>query len=375
MGRRPFVLILLACSCAAPSQSVVVGERAPLPPLHYSNGDTFALEHRGGFAGVLDPARPRDVSDGTLTGLLCGAPVEYDARWYDQTLSFSGYGDIPWPGRPRLGGPTGLLLGVSEPAPGRRLISGQFGGHVYADRTSPVVELDVSADRLGGRVDKQQFSLAAKGDWLVGHVRDDGGADAPFVIYGRSVLATMPPADESLTLVALLACSDSRVQYDYDDVRGFALEKLELPKGSIPEQDANESGEADEAVVAEPPDESRRSIDPVIAATTVHALADYKGRAVVVYLRKSASAEMRAIAGALADILRRAGLNVEQGVWRARSCEPPKYDLSVIANRPATPLEMAVAVRLTLTKLAVYVCQSANAAADKLGVLVLPPHR
>jgi hypothetical protein len=378
MVRGRFVLVALLLSCAATSQTAMLSEGTPRLTLHYSNGETFELQHQNAFPRVFDPLRPRDISDGKLTGRLCGVTVEYDARWFAGTLTLSGYGDIQWQGHAQSGGPTNLTLGVSEPVAGRRKISGQFGGHIHSDSSSPIVDLDVSTDHLEGRVGGRQFFLAAKGDYFVGQARERDGGMQPFAIYGRSVLSTMPPADESLTLVALLACRGSVVEYDNDEVRGFALTKLERPKGAIPENDAIESVDGGiDAGGAElqPPIESKRTIDAASAEATIKALSEYKNQSAIVYLPKNPTEEMSAIAAALVGILRRAGLNVEEQRWRVQSCMPRKYDLAVIASQPATPLQMAVGLRLTLTKFPVYVCQSANADAEKLEVLVLPPHR
>jgi len=183
-------------------------------------------------------------------------------------------------------------------------------------------------------------------------------------------LSAMAPADEGFALLALIAC-DGLVDYGDDQIRGFALTRLPpRRKGAIAETD-------DDAADDEAPARTdvKRVIEPTDAATTVEALSEYRNEPAIIYLPKRATDEMHALADSLGDIFRRAGFTVEQRSWRTSSCRRPEYDLALIGNQPATPAELAVGLRLTLTKLHTFVCQSANAEPDKLGVLVLPPHR
>jgi hypothetical protein len=379
MNHARWLLLVLAAGCATTSQQTPPVHEVQRLTLQYSNGENFDLQHVNAAARVFDPLRPHDISDGVLSGQLCGTPMQYDARWSGGTLTIAGSGDIRWDGRDRPMAETTLILGISEPAPGRRRIAGAFGGHVLPEPSSPIVDLDVSADELQGRIGSAQFALVAKGDYLVGDARDGSARPGvPFAIYGRNVLPTMAPADEGLALVGMLTCNSSVVEYEKQEIRGFALVRLDR-KGTIPEIDTTApvaAADDDDDEVEPPPWAGiKRTIAPANAAETVNALREYKDRPVVVYLPRHPTDEMRGVAASLVDILTRTGMTVDQQSWTVHSCRPPAYDLSLIASHPPTPLEMAVGVRLTLTKLHVYVCQSANADADKIGVLVLPPHQ
>jgi hypothetical protein len=380
MGRSNVALLALVLGCAATARNARLDDRAERRvTLHYANGAGFELEHRDAFARIFDPTRPSQVTDGTLSGQVCGAGVQLDAQWFSGTLTLTGFGDIQWRRYPRNSGPATLTLGISEVAPGRRKISGQFGGHIYPDRSSPIVDLDVSAERLEGQVESRHFSLTAEGDSLVGRVRDPDGGDkpgTPFAIYGRNVLATMAPADEAYALLALLSCSGLVVTLDDKDIPGFALTKLPRPTpvAEADEVDVVDGGTEAEAE-PEPPADVRRTIDPANAAAAAKVLSEYNGRSATVYLPKNPTDEMKALADSVAEIFKRAGLTVEQQTWLAGSCKRHRYDLALIAGQPATPLQLAVAVRLTVTKLQVYACQSANGDPERIGVLVLPPHR
>ena len=217
MGRARLALLVLAVSCAETSRDTIPNDIMPRSVFHYTNGDTFELEHQKAMTRVFAPSRPSKIDDGTVAGRVCGADVFFDVQWFGDTVTFTGQGNIPWQSYPHDAGPMLFTLGISEVAPGRRMISGQFGKHVFSDSTSPIVDLDVSADHLEGSVDGRHDSLAARGDYLVGRMRQDDDVhqpvDAPFAIYGRDILSSIAPADEGLALTALLAC-DGLVEYD-----------------------------------------------------------------------------------------------------------------------------------------------------------------
>lgn len=371
------VAVMLGCATTSLQESPDLLATVPRQSFHYSNQGSFMLDHRDAFPRVLAASRPHDVSDGNLSGFFCGTGVELAARWSGSTLTLQGLGDIPWPNYPHSAGPMALTIGVHELAPGRIAIAGLFGGHVYTDSASPIVDLELGADGVHGRVGERRFSLTANGEYLVGQLHE-GVRNTPFAIYGRGVLATMPASDEVLAMLSLLACDDGEIFYGDAPTRGFALTQQEPPKGAIEEHDADAPTD-DEAAddVAPPPDTIGRvrTIDPNDARATAKLLAEYPNQAVRVYLPIRATEEMNAMAASLVSLFRQAGWHVEQKTWRAHSCRLPKYDLSLIAQQPATPRELAIGVRLTLTKLHVYACQSANAIPDTLGILVLPPHQ
>ncbi|HEY2748757.1 MAG TPA: hypothetical protein VGL86_29255 [Polyangia bacterium] len=382
MLRCRFALLGLALSCATTSHDALPNDRVERSTLHYTDGAAFDLQHQNAFPRMFGSLRPHEISDGSLTGHVCGVGVQLDARWLDETLTLSGFGDIQWQVSPHNEGPMSLTLGVHELAPGRREISGKFGGHVYPDAASPIVDLDVSADHLEGRVQDRRFSLTAHGDYLVGRVRQSDGAsqtDTPFAIYGRSVLSTMAPADEGFALVALLACSGLTIDFEDAEVPGFALAKPERPQPILevdkPGEEDVVDGGADAAADTGQVVAAARSIEPANVEATIKALRQYNGNATTVYLPKDPTEEMRALATSLVSIFRDAGFSVEQQEWKLNSCQRHKCDLAVIGGQPATPVQLDVGLRLMMTKLRVYVCQRASADADRFGVLVLPPHR
>jgi hypothetical protein len=396
---------LALIGCASSQDVIIHGQRLPRLTLHYANGDTFELEHRNAFPRALDSSRPRNVDDGTIVGRVCGIDVRFDAQWFGDRLSLTGQGDVPGQTYAPGEGAMTLTLGVTELAPGsaRRRIAGELRGHVFNKHwASPIVELDVSPERVVGRVGMRQFNLAADGEWLAGRIEEHGDVpqplEAPFVIYGREVLATMAPADEGLLLVTMLACNGPRITYRDALVRGFALAPPERPRVEItrmvlaPAPDARDAGDGgapnlnvadgnvvdggavDGAVVAG----GKRAIDPADAADLVTALAEYKEHAAVIELPPVADDDSVAVAASLADAFRRAGASVTEARGGDRGCTSRAHDLALVAHQPATPLELAVALRLSITKLRVYVCQSAARNGDddaRLHVLVLPRPR
>jgi hypothetical protein len=112
-----------------------------------------------------------------------------------------------------------LSLDITEPGPEhRRIVS-----HRHE------VDLDVSPDRLVGRIGLRRYTLAADGGYLIGRYHREGDVmrsiDEMFAIWGREALATMVPADEALLLVLMLTC-DGTINLDGKPVRGFRLVKL-----------------------------------------------------------------------------------------------------------------------------------------------------
>ena len=85
MGRARLALILLVVGCAETSRDTIPGDIMPRSVFHYSNGETFELEHQKALTRVFDPSRPRIISDGTVTGRLCGAHVVFDVQWFGGT--------------------------------------------------------------------------------------------------------------------------------------------------------------------------------------------------------------------------------------------------------------------------------------------------
>ena len=217
MSRLFGLLPLLAVGCGTPGYAVVNGKRVERPTLAYDNGQTFHLEHRRAYPGVFDPARGRDVDDGSLRGRICGVDVEFDASWYGARLQLDGRADVPWKQDfTHTEGIFRLELEVTELGPGHRRIRSVGQG----------IDLDVSPERMDAWIGRRHFLLTPDGGYLAGRYQRTGDVlvpiDDPFAIWGREALATMVPADEALLLVLMLTC-DGTIDYDGAKVRGFTL--------------------------------------------------------------------------------------------------------------------------------------------------------
>jgi len=206
--------MMAAAGCGTPEYAVIDGKRVARPTVAYDNGQTFHLEHRRAFPGVFDPARGRDVDDGRLRGRVCGLDVAFDASWYGARLTLAGRSEVPW--KQDHTGVFGLDLDITELGPGHR--------HIVSHRQE--IDLDVSPDRLVGRIGLRTYTLAADGGYLIGRYQRHGDVmhpvDETFAIWGREALATMVPADEALLLVLMLTC-DGSINLDGTPVRGFTL--------------------------------------------------------------------------------------------------------------------------------------------------------
>ncbi|HEX8954147.1 MAG TPA: hypothetical protein VF945_19965, partial [Polyangia bacterium] len=138
------VAALVAVGCGTPEWALVGGRRVARPTVAYDNGETFRLEHRRAFPGVFDPARGRDIDDGTLRGRVCGVDLAFDAIWFGARLTLDGRGEVPW--RQDFTHTEGLFkldLTITEREPGHRRIVGSMPG----GGASAAIDLDVSAER------------------------------------------------------------------------------------------------------------------------------------------------------------------------------------------------------------------------------------
>ena len=202
-----------ACSvavagCGTPEYAVVGGQRLRRPTLSYGNGTEFQLVHRRAFPGVFDPARGRDVDDGTLLGHVCSIDVRFDASWYGPRLDAAGL--------------AATCRGISDFTHTEGLFAARPRHHRARTRPSrrmrrPGVARSISTSApsgWSGDIGARQFTLAADGDYLIGRIvrarRPRAPIDEPFVIYGRQRSATMVPADEALILVMMLTCNGPR---------------------------------------------------------------------------------------------------------------------------------------------------------------------
>ncbi|MCU1280634.1 MAG: hypothetical protein JWM53_4180 [bacterium] len=187
---RLAALAFVIAGCGTPQYAIVGGRKVARPTVSYGDGALFALQHRRAFPGVFDPTRGRNVDDGTPQGRVCGVDVRFDALWQGARLVLEGSGDVPWQHDfTHTEGLFQLSFEISELGPGHRRILGRTGG---SGRTvSTEIDLDVSPDRLVGRIRMQHFALAADGGYLVGRYERHGDVekpiDAPYAIWGRAI--------------------------------------------------------------------------------------------------------------------------------------------------------------------------------------------
>lgn len=219
--------MLLAVGCATHKYAIVDGKRVERPSVAYGS-DEFWIEHDRAFPGVFNPKRGLDVDDGVLHGKACGVDVNFDASWYRARLHLDGRGSADMNSR-RLEYVGGFAVDfeVTELGPGRRHIMGKVP--IYTAAESAILDIDVSPDRLVGRIGMRQFTLGADGEYLAGTLERHGDVlkpiNAPYAIYGRRMLAGMVPADEALVLLMMMTCNTT-VEYDGNMVRGFSLVTL-----------------------------------------------------------------------------------------------------------------------------------------------------
>jgi hypothetical protein len=169
-----------------------------------------------------EPYEMRDSGD-RIDGKVCGIDIEYTVQERpDGTLALSGFIDARRPAYIEL-----------RQRNGQREISGSLG----EEPATGAVDLQLSADRLRGRVGLRNFELSARDDQLVGQVRV-AGTERPSdaTVLGRSVLQSMPAADQAALLPPLLSCFMARIG------RAFTREPFVVrvggPPGALPQNTA-----------------------------------------------------------------------------------------------------------------------------------------
>jgi hypothetical protein len=196
--------------------------------------DQYRITHERAFPGVFDRRRGLDVDDGTLSGRICNVDINFDASWYRARLHLDGHGEGAGQGTRTYHESEGdfrMSFEVTELGPGRRHITGRVpqDPKLPPDPGMQALDLDVSPERLKGRIGMRQFDLAADGDYLAGRYERHGDVtrafDDEYVIYGRAQLGQMVPADEALVLLLMMTCP-STIEYEGKMVRGFSLVSL-----------------------------------------------------------------------------------------------------------------------------------------------------
>ena len=88
-------------------------------------------------------------------------------------------------------------------------VAGAILSHVagIAAAQSPVVDLHVSPDGLRGRVALRNYQLTATEDDTYAGEMQTGDRKVRFIVFGKSALWSMPPADQAALLPLRLSCA------------------------------------------------------------------------------------------------------------------------------------------------------------------------
>ncbi|HEY2748758.1 MAG TPA: hypothetical protein VGL86_29260 [Polyangia bacterium] len=219
--RRALVAVVLMAGCYTSRYAIVHGERVERPSFGYTDGNLFAVEHRRAYPDVFAGDRPSYVDDGELGGRACGLELTFFSEWYGNMMTLYGRGNVPLPWATReVRGGLGVTLTIEDHGSGHIHIRGSTN-----TKTAFPIDIDVGTDRLVAQIGTRNIDLHAAGHYLIGRlVQHDVSAsvDAPFVIYGREMLRTMVPADETLILLLMITCN-STIEYNGRAERGFSL--------------------------------------------------------------------------------------------------------------------------------------------------------
>jgi hypothetical protein len=241
------LLLCFAEGCASSKPVIVEGRSVPRVRLGYTDGKYFALTHADAYPVPRGPSSGLRANDGSVFGRVCGADVYLNSDYYRNKLELNGFvrahsterripdltawvrvRDIVENGRAErefsgsLGVSNGsdgvnprtisaVLRGAFQGARGQ-IANWQIAGLLsnvagVATARSPVVDLRISPEGLHGRISFRHFQLTAtEDDSYVGEMRI-GDDTYRYVVFGKSALWSMPPADQAAILPLMLSCA------------------------------------------------------------------------------------------------------------------------------------------------------------------------
>jgi acylphosphatase len=230
--------LLLGCGTHRIQQRVSLG---------YTDHKLFAMMHYN--APALDPGPSAGLREfgGTLVGRACGADVNLSVEYHGRSLRLHGFVKNLDIGKVEVTNMADKpsLLEVSDREKGGnrvRTIEGnigsedlpEYGGAVIGDPATDArnasqaarlaltprhhtVELQISQDKIVGRIGFREFDLQAQADTYFGTMLFSGHK-LPFRLRGRGSLWSMPAADQAVILPFVLTCieDDRRLVQDVD---------------------------------------------------------------------------------------------------------------------------------------------------------------
>ena len=241
------LFLALATGCASSKQVMLDGRPVSRVRLGYTDGKYFAITHADAYPAPRGPSSGLSAGDGSVFGRVCGADVYFNSDYYRHKLEMNGFvrvnsterrapdltawvrvRDVAGGGRAEreFSGTFGLSNGSDGLSPRNisSILRGSFQGARDASvqwqigallgavgsvvgAHSPAVDIRMSPESLHGRVAFRQYHLTAtEDDSYVGEMRT-GDTKYTFVLFGKSALWAMPPADQAAILPLMLSCA------------------------------------------------------------------------------------------------------------------------------------------------------------------------
>jgi hypothetical protein len=240
-------LLTLASACASSNRVIVDGRPVSRVKLGYTDGKYFAVTHSNAYPVPRGPSSGLRAGDGSVFGRVCGADIYFNSDYYRSKLEMNGFirahsterrvpdlaswvrvRDVAKDGRAEreFSGAFGLSTGTEgvnprniaailrgfTQAPGGAVANWQISGILSGvggslASHSAALDLLMSPERLHGRISYRRFDLqATEDDSYVGEmwVADE---KYRFVVFGKSALWSMPPADQAAILPFMLSCA------------------------------------------------------------------------------------------------------------------------------------------------------------------------
>jgi hypothetical protein len=180
------LLGLYPLACTAPMGPVLIdGQPVPRQQLEFS-GQPYAIHHYDAYPRPGRPSGGLKAEGGRITGVVCGAAIEFHVNHAGDRVSVSGFTDNEYQTELEIADSNGYTTII--------------GNLAYRE-----VRLNLFANRLEGVIGRCSYNLRQDGDALV---QDFRASSYPMhlQINGLDALWQMPPADQAAILPLVLQC-------------------------------------------------------------------------------------------------------------------------------------------------------------------------
>jgi hypothetical protein len=216
---------LALSACSVPLGPVLIdGQMVPRQQLHFT-GQPYSVDHQDAYPRPVGASSGLQAEGGRISGLVCGASIEYDVEHTGDRIKLSGFLQHEYQSR--------LEISDSE---GYRMIRGSLA---YKE-----VKLALYANRLQGYIGRCAYDLQQDDDSLtqlitpgyIEYPRPMGNA-MRLRVNGLDALFHLPPADMAAVVPLVLSCLSKKMFENWGRAEapamGFGGEATAVPLDTL----------------------------------------------------------------------------------------------------------------------------------------------